>query len=70
LKRRTARRDFLAELRLFNRGDGAAHVLAAATSADADGTWTPYVGFEVDGSVIQLAMLEGSTIVCTLIEPR
>jgi hypothetical protein len=44
--------------------------VAAATPADAAGTWTPYVGFEVDGSVIQLAMLEGSTIVCTLIEPR
>jgi uncharacterized protein len=50
--------------------DGAAHVLAAATPANADGTWTPYVGFKVDGSVIQLATLEGSTIVCTLIEPR
>jgi uncharacterized protein len=50
--------------------DGAANVLAAATPADADGTWSPYVGFKVEGFVIQLATLEGSTIVCNLIEPR
>jgi len=50
--------------------DGAARVLAAATPPVPGGAWSPYVGFKVDGSVIRLATLDGSTTVCTLIAPR
>lgn len=50
--------------------DGDAHALAAATATGPDGAWSPFVGFEVDGSVIRLATLEGSTIVCTLVALR
>lgn len=49
--------------------DGAANVLAAATPPGTDGAWSPYAGFEVDGSVIRLATAEGSSIVCTLKVP-
>lgn len=49
--------------------DGAAHVLAAATPAEPVDAWAPYVGFEVDGSVIRLATLEGATVVCTVVVP-
>jgi hypothetical protein len=45
-------------------------VLAAATPAETGGVWLPYVAFEVDGSAIRLAALEGPTIDCTLIVPR
>lgn len=50
--------------------DGAAHVLAAATPADRDGVWLPYVAFEVHESAIRLTTLQGSTIVCTPIVPH
>jgi hypothetical protein len=50
--------------------DDAARVLAAATPPSPGGAWSPYVEFKVDGSVIQLATMEGSTVVCTLIAPR
>lgn len=50
--------------------DEQAQVLAAATAVEPDGLWLPFVRFEVDGSVIRLATLEGSAIVCTTIRPR
>lgn len=50
--------------------DSTAKALAAAIPAEADGVWSPYVRFEVDGAVVRLEALEGPTTVCTLIVPR
>lgn len=50
--------------------DDDAQVLAAATPMDPGGVWSPFVGFEVDGSVIWLATLEGAAIACTSIPPH
>lgn len=49
--------------------DELAHVLAAATPAQSDGVWSPFVRFEIDGSVIRLTKLEGAAIVCTSLAP-
>lgn len=50
--------------------DDQAHVLAVATPADPGGVWSPFVGIEVDGSVMRLAALEGAAIVCASSPPR
>jgi uncharacterized protein len=50
--------------------DDAAQVLAAATPAEPSGAWAPYVEFEVDGPVIRLATLAGTTSVCTSVVPH
>lgn len=50
--------------------DELAHVLAAATPAEPDGVWSPFVRYEVNGSLIRLATLEGAALVCTSIPLR
>lgn len=47
--------------------DEHAQVIAVAAPMDPGGVWSPFVGFEVDGSVIRLAALEGTAIACTSI---
>lgn len=47
-----------------------AQVFLAATPATMDDVWSPFVGFRVDGLMIRLSTLEGTTITCTFMAPR
>jgi uncharacterized protein len=50
--------------------DGDARVLAAATPLRPGSTWTPYVGFSVDGTSVHLAPMNKPIVVCSPYEKR
>ncbi len=50
--------------------DGDARVIAAATPLRPGGTWTPYVGFRVEGASVRLAPINGPIVVCSPREQR
>jgi hypothetical protein len=50
--------------------DGDARVIAAATPLRPGSTWTPYVGFRVEGPAVRLAPMNGPIVVCSPREQR
>ncbi|NWG74333.1 MAG: hypothetical protein HXY24_06960, partial [Rubrivivax sp.] len=48
--------------------DGEARVFAAATPLRSDSSWTPYVGFVVEGRTVRLQPTNGPAITCRLVD--